>query len=311
MHLTFQKLSKKRHFALALGAGGARGLVHIGVLKVFQEFGLYPKTVVGTSMGSIIGALYAYLQDAILLESKLVAHLNSKHMAELGFSRFKQQQEQSSFSNNLKAALAHLSSMYMLTSAVSKTHIIEEEKFRSIISLLLPDIDIKALPIKFACVATDLKSGLPHVFTQGSLQQATQASAAIPGIFPPVSFNNTQLIDGACLALVPVEQALTFGPDFVIAVDVSQPTAVKKTFTSGMDIWLRADQLTSLALRSHALQLADFTITFDHLDIQWHDFNAVSALIAAGEKRTRELMPALLNKIKQKKLAPWWQRWSF
>ncbi len=301
---------KKAKIGLALGGGGARGLAHIGVLDVLEKNGIIPSVIIGTSMGSIIGGLYAYLQDATLLATKLLAHLKSEKLARLGLDRFDQQTiDNNSFRRNFQVAVGHLTTMFMLTSAATKTHVIEEEKFRNIIQLLLPDVDIQQLPITFGAVAADLKSGKPYLFKDGSLQQATRASAAIPGIFPPVSIDDMLLIDGACLALVPVEQLSQYQVDFIIAVDVSPPISSDKTFKSGIEIWLRADQITCMSLRNYALELADIPITFENLEFPWQAFNQAEEIIEQGRQVTLEKLPQLMDLLRNKFHKPWWRRW--
>lgn len=304
----FSQLSKKINIGLALGGGGARGLAHIGVIKVLESMGIKPSHIVGTSMGSIIGCLYAYLQDAVLLETKLVAHLKSNRLSKLGLTRFSKKQKEVSIASNIQQLLKRLSNMYMLTTAVTKSHLIEEETFKELITLLIPDTDIERLAIPFAAVATDLKSGVPHVFDHGSLHLATSASSAIPGIFPPVSLDNKQLIDGSCLALVPVEQTFALGADVVIAVDVSEPMETDKLFKTGMEIWFRADQLTSLALRNQAVAKATFNITFDNLNYKWHDFHSVEEIIKVGEDQAHALLPDLSEALIENLPLPWWKR---
>lgn len=302
--------SHKAKIGLALGGGGARGLAHIGVLDVLEKNGIVPSVIIGTSIGSIIGGLYAYLQDATLLTTKLLAHLKSEQLAKLGLDKFEQEDGDShSFRRNFQAAMAHLTTFFLLTSAASKTHVIEEEKFRHIIQLLLPDVAIEDLPVTFGAVAADIKSGQPYLFKSGPLQQATRASAAIPGVFPPVAIDNKLLIDGACLSLVPVEQLAQYPVDFMIAVDVSPPLSSDKIFKSGIEIWLRADQITCTCLRNYSLELADFSITFEDLEFPWQAFQQAPEIIERGRQVAEAKLPELLAILSKKCPKPWWQRW--
>lgn len=307
-----KKASSTFKIGIALGGGGARGLAHIGVLKVLEEAGIQPDIIAGTSMGSIVGALYAYTKDAVLLEQLLVDHLKHPKLVNMGLNRFSKKYDSNSIGSNIQLALQHLTNMYMLTTAVTKDHLIAEEKFRDILSMLLPEIPIEALPLPFSAVATDLITGQPYVFNKGDLTLATQASAAIPGIFAPVEFENKQLIDGACVALVPVQQAFAMGAHFVIAVDVSAPLKTESDYKTGVQIWLRADQITSMALREYYIGAAQFIISFKDLDFDWHAFDEAENIIKAGEDSTRAILDDLKTTLKKSQPKSFWHGlWPF
>ncbi len=299
----------KLKIGLALGGGGARGLAHIGVLKVLEQAGIRPQLVVGTSMGSIIGALYCFLQDALLVENKILSRLKSPKMVQLGLDKFSRQKSKNRFDRNLRQALERLTRVYMLTTVVTKDHLIAEENIKVLLSLLVPEVEIENLPLPFAAVAADLLSGLPYIFHQGSAAVATRASAAIPGIFPPVPYQGMQLVDGCVVSLIPVLETLQLGANFVIAVDVSQPLAVTKPFRTGVDIWLRADFITNMRLRDVHLNTADMVIRVKNLNFSWNSFNSAREIIAAGARAAQDALPEILLALKAPQPLPWWKRW--
>ncbi len=292
---------------LALGGGGARGLAHVGVLKVLEQAGIRPQLVVGTSMGSIIGVLYCFLQNAMLVEDKILSRLKSPKMAQLGLDKFSRQKSKNLVDHNFRQAMERLTRVYMLTSAITKDHLIAEEKIKVLLSLLVPEIEIENLPLPFAAVAADLITGSSYIFRQGSATLATRASAAIPGVFPPVPYQGMQLVDGCVVSLIPVLETVQLGADFVIAVDVSQPLAVTKPFRTGVEIWLRADFITNMHLRDVHLNSADRVIRVKNLDFSWNSFNSAREIIAAGTQAAQDALPEILSALKTRQ--PWWKRW--
>jgi NTE family protein len=301
------KKNKNLRIGLALGGGGARGLAHVGVLKVLERAGIVPDVIVGTSMGSIIGALYCHFQDAQLTANKVIHQLKSPKMADLGLAKFQQEKSQELIKRNMQKTLEHLSRIYLLTSVLTKDHIIAEEKVKTLLSLLLPKGNIEDLPLPFGAVAADLLQGKPHLFLKGPIQQATQASAAIPGVFPPVEYQNMQLVDGAIVALVPVQETLAMGADFIIAVDVSPFNITSKLYKTGIEIWLRADQITGKTLRDQYLKDAHAVITIDNMTYEWYAFDAAEEIIAAGEQAAEQALPAIQKALHTR--LPWWKRW--
>jgi len=307
MALPKKSSPQRLRIGLALGGGGARGLAHIGVLKVLEQAGILPEVIVGTSMGSIIGALYCHLRDARLTEKKILLQLRSPKMAELGLQKFQPENSKKLIKRNLQKTLEHLSRIYLLTSVITKDHIIAEEKIKTLLSLLLPSGNIEDLPLTYGAVAADLLQGRAHLFRHGSIMHATQASAAIPGIFPPVEHENMQLVDGAIVSLVPVQETFELGADFVIAIDVSPFLPASKPFRTGIEIWLRADLITGKALRDLYLQKANAVISVDNKDFEWYAFHAAKDIIRAGEQAAKKALPHIQAALKAR--LPWWQRW--
>ncbi|MCD4812236.1 patatin-like phospholipase family protein [bacterium] len=303
---------KKKHIAhglkigYALGGGGARGLAHIGVIKVLEQAGIFPDLVVGTSMGAIVGALYCHFQDAAQVEKKVITQLEHPDMDALGLAKFQQKESEETFARNIQKTLEQISRLYMLTSVLTKDHIIAEEKIQTLLSLLLPEQDIESLAIPFAAVASDLLLGKPYVFTRGPIRRATQASAAIPGVFRPVVHDNRQLVDGAITSLVPVTETFAQGATFVIAIDVSPFNPADSHYKTGLEIFLRADQITGKCLRDLHLLQADAVVRLNDLDFEWFAFNAARAIIKAGEDASQQSIANIVRILQTKR--PWWQR---
>ena len=182
--------------ALVLSGGAARGFAHIGVLKVLEAQGLRPDIIVGTSAGSMIGALYA--------SGLTVAELDSA-IADL---------DTSAFTDFVLPGLGFLP---------GEMGFIRGEKLRRFIDARLRQRHIQNFPIRFAAVATDLNTGQPVAFNSGDAGLAVVASSAIPGIIMPVEINRHRYGDGQISSPLPVAIARALGAKIVIAVDVVYP----------------------------------------------------------------------------------------
>ena len=179
----------EKKIGYALGGGSARGLFHIGVLNVLEENDIYPDVIAGTSMGSIIGALYASGLTAGEIK-QIAIEMDWKHLIRLA------------------------------DVTVPLSGLIQGKRIISLLKSILRDMTFSQLKIKFACVATDLINGEQVVFQEGSLIEAIRASISIPAIFTPVKLNGRYLVDGGLVNVVPVSVCRDMGADFVIGVNV-------------------------------------------------------------------------------------------
>ena len=179
----------KKKLGIALGAGGARGIAHIGFLKALEEEHIRPDFISGSSMGSIIGACYAKGMSADQMR-ETVEQLSTFDIVDIG----------------------------ILT--LSKLGLMRWTKVRKMMTGLLQDCDFSDLKIPFSCVAVDLISGKLKVFNEGKVIDAILASSSMPTVFRPVEMNDMLLVDGGVLCRVPVRQVKDMGADVVVAVDV-------------------------------------------------------------------------------------------
>lgn len=185
-------MSKK--LGLALGGGGARGVVHIGFLKALEEEGLKPYCVSGTSMGAVVGGSYACgipideIRDIILnLKTMDILDINA-----LPFSRLS---------------------------------ILRSNKLQKLLIKHIGDKKFEDLEMPFSCTAVDLYTEQLYVFREGSVATGVQASASIPAVFKPVEYNGMFLLDGGILCRVPVRQTKELGADVVVGVDAIKCTS--------------------------------------------------------------------------------------
>lgn len=173
----------------ALGAGGARGFCHIGAIQCLEEHGIKPDVIAGSSMGALVGGAYANGYDVDAL--KMMA-MQTSQLKFMDFDPF--------LNKNLG--------------------ILKGERVLKIIHKVAPEeLDIEALPLRYAAVAVDIIKGELVVFETGPLWQAIRASISIPAAFRPFRIGDKVLVDGGVLCRVPIDEAKKMGADVIIAVD--------------------------------------------------------------------------------------------
>lgn len=181
--------SERRDVALVLSSGGARGMAHIGAIDSLMAHGFNITSVAGTSFGSIVAGMYA------------MGHLDDFKEWMAGIDK--------------KAIRRYTDYSLSLSYFVKGERIIDELK------KIAPDRDIEDLPIPFACVSTDWKTGREIVFDKGSIWQAIRASISVPGMFAPVELNNHILIDGGITNPLPLDRVVRKSDDLLVGVNVS------------------------------------------------------------------------------------------
>jgi NTE family protein len=177
----------QRKTGLALGSGAARGMAHIGVLKVLEKTGIRIDAIAGTSIGACIGALYAAGVSVGQME-EVARNVDWRQLAKL------------------------------LDPTLPTSGLIDGRKVASFMAELLPVHTFEELHIPLAVVATDVETGEMLIIKKGNLLQALQAAIAFPGIFTPVRFGDRFLVDGGLCNPVPVDVVRALGADFVIGV---------------------------------------------------------------------------------------------
>ena len=291
-----------KKICLVFGGGGARGLLHLGVLKVLEENDLVPDMIVGTSMGAIVGAAFACQTHSTSQLIELFEQvLFSKEFEKLGLEVMEDDEANKKlhFLNKLKNSIAKYK--YYRKMFTNK-FLIEYKVFKNLINGILPDKNIEDLPLKFAAIALDLIGKEEVILTKGSLIKSVIASSAIPGIIEPVKFEKKLLADGGWIDKVPVPAARKLGADKIIAVDVSKKIKKSLDYKNGFQIMRIAENMAGDYLTELQVVSADLLLK-PELEIHWYDFHEFKKLIKMGETITRE------NIIKIKKI--FGQRRSF
>jgi len=270
----------KKKIGLALGGGAAKGFAHIGVLKVLEENGIRPDMISGTSVGSIIGALYALNPNAKELEA-LCERTNWKKLIDL---------------------------------ALPSKGLIKGNKIESLLRKELNNLSFSDLKKPLFVTAVDLETGQEIIFNKGDLSSALRASIAIPGIFEPVENNGRILIDGSWVDPVPVEVLRKAGADIIIAVNLNAAseelppkyeTAVidndLKKAPNIIKTLLRSNQITQqeASLSQRKKYEADLMIEPNLKNYAPYDFKNFREGIKIGEMATRKKTGEINLKIKQ------------
>jgi NTE family protein len=268
---------------LALGGGAARGLAHLGVLKVFEDARLPIHMIAGTSLGALMGGLYATNPDATYWMGRVEQFLHSFRSRKTRLEFIRKLEQPDTNNHGFFSDMAYLVRKgYFWGITATQSAFINAKDYQELIYPLIPDTTIEQTKIPFSCVATDIKNGKRFMYTSGSLRTAISASCALPGIFPPVVDRNMLLVDGGWVERVPVVSAWDMGADIVIAVDVSSDVTPFED-KSGLDIVLRADAVTRIYLNEILSKNADILIHPAVGGTHWADFSKPRQLFRAGE----------------------------
>ncbi|MBN1543453.1 patatin-like phospholipase family protein [candidate division KSB1 bacterium] len=283
----------KKPIVLALGGGGARGLAHIGVLKIIERENVPIRGIIGTSMGAIIGAMYAQTPDSAKIEEKIFALLESPAFKSSGL----QMASKRKFSETWLDQLAkNIRESVAVNIAAHKRSLFSLERLSEPLAVLLEDKKIEEAAIPFAAVASDLIRGTEVILQRGSIRDAVAASSALPGFIPPIEYNGYFLIDGAATSVVPVREARRIWPkNRVVAVDVSQPIASDLDMENIIEVVLRAYKITARRYHDDLVAEADVLLQPPVGHVHWSDFKQANTLIRLGECSAQDR----LNEIRQ------------
>ncbi|PID81462.1 hypothetical protein CSB20_02845 [bacterium DOLZORAL124_64_63] len=288
---------------LALGSGGARGLAHAGVLEALEEAGVRADVVAGTSMGSIVGGLYAQNPDSALVWSRLEAYVRSEEFIAY-WAPFVPREDNEGLDarNRLMGLYEFMQRKLIAVRTVTRPYLQTAEQLLNPLHSLFGPITFEELAIPLATVALDLVSGQCVTYTEGSLVQGIYASSCIPAVFPPVEEDGRIIVDGGGPYRVPIEACRQLGADFVIAVDI--PAFQEHSFTTGLDMIMRSNTIARQRLNQFSCATADFVITPDVTDFHWADFGAGEACRTRGYTATRERLPRLQRELRWRRSLP-------
>lgn len=268
----------------ALGGGGARGLSHIGVMKVLEEHGIYPDVIAGTSIGALVGALYASglragdIERALRLDMRRLAML-----ADVG---------------------------------LSLSGLVQGKRVASALKSFLGDLTFEELKIPFACVATDIVNGQQMVLRNGPVISAVRASISVPGLFTPVRLRGRYLVDGGLVNMVPVSTCRDMGAEYVVGVNVipdpagwiqepedeaddeeagrrsrlNRPKQTKAGAPNVVKVLIQSLYIPGHRIAMENLQAADLAISPEVGDIGFFQFDREVEAIEAGERAARQAL---------------------
>jgi NTE family protein len=255
--------------ALVLGGGAARGFAHIGVIKALEAQGISADIVVGTSAGSVVGALYA-------------AGLNGFQIQELSMNM---EEEQVLDGSGIYRCIAE-------TMISDKRGCIKGQALQDFINRNVGAKPMEKLKRTFAAVATNLGNGEMVVFRTGNTGMAVRASSSVPVFFQPVTINGVDYVDGGLVAPVPASVARSMNADFVIAVDISDRPQDRKT-TGMVDILWQTFSIFGQTLNRHEQSSADLVIRPVTSGLPSADVSGRNKAVLEGEKAVAAILPEL------------------
>ena len=288
--------SGRKKIGVVLSGGGAKGMAHIGALKVIEKAGIPVDIIVGTSMGSIVGGLYSIGYDAQTLDS-VVRQQNWKYL-------LSDQVNVRSLSKNEKDN----QDTYLLSRPIIRQNdtevkggLVSGHNLANLFSRLTvgyhDSIDFNNLPIPFACVATNIVDYSEIDIHSGWLSQAMRASMAIPGFFTPVRMDSMVLVDGGLKNNYPVDVARKMGADIVIGVSVQAPPKASDKLKSGTDILLQLVDFSVKNKYDANVEQTDIPILVDVQGYSSMSFSsrAIDSLIDRGESAAMKQWDKLVS----------------
>ncbi|MCA9131718.1 MAG: patatin-like phospholipase family protein [Planctomycetales bacterium] len=285
---------KPQSAVLALGGGGARGLAHFGAMQAVGEYGFSVERIVGVSVGSLAGAMAALDDNPQHAQAQVLEYLASEDFASKQEALFGAQPTSNKTTSGLLAwydqIKSYLWAHHLLGRVFRRRSLLAGHVLEDVIAQLVPDIDISETKIPLSIVTVDLRSGHPVLLERGSLRRAIAASAAIPGIFPPVEWEGMLLCDVGVLDSLPTAVAQSYHRGLVIGVDVGPSMEHIEDCDSALHILLRMDEIGERLYRRHSYPLADILIQPDVGHCQWFEFEQPQRLIQAGLDAGRQAL---------------------
>ena len=267
---------------LVLSGGGAKGFAHIGVLKVLEQAGVEVSFIGGTSMGAIVGGLYATGYNAHQIDS-IFYNTNFDKLLQDYIPRsaknFYNKREDEVYAITLpfnkfrvSAPSAYSQGLYNYNLLTKLTHDVRHVT------------DFNKLPIPFLCIATDIETGEAVLLNKGYLPQAMLASAAFPSLFSPVEINGQLLVDGGVSNNYPVEELIKLGADYIIGVDVQDDLKDRNGLKDATKILVQISNLQMMQSMPEKIKLTDIYIKPDIKSYNVISFDQGRSIISKGEE---------------------------
>jgi len=242
---------------IVFGGGGARGLGHVGAIKAFEEAGLKPDFICGTSIGSLVGAVWAAGASAKLLEDQVMAMKSTDLLP------------------------------HKILPVPSSAKRIED----FVIKVLGEDLTFDELKIPFACVAVDINSAQEVTLKDGPVAKAVSASCAVPGYFVPVEIDGKNYVDGGLLNNIPSNVALENFCDYIIAIDINSARGYGSETIKMFDVLAATIRIMGIASSLKGIAEANYVIKPDLKKYRMMKFQSRDEMIEAGYRAAQEAIP--------------------
>ncbi|MEM7084771.1 MAG: patatin-like phospholipase family protein [Bacteroidota bacterium] len=276
---------------VVLSGGGAKGLAHIGALKVIEDAGVRVDYIGGTSMGAIVGALYASGYNARQLDS-IFKELDFDTLIQdevpRGAKTFYEKDDDEKYALTLPFDDFKLS----IPSGISKGQNVYNLLSRLLIHVKDVD-DFNKLPIPFFCVATNIETGKEVILDRGYLPRAVTASAALPSLFSPVTIDDVIYVDGGVVNNYPVDEVRSLGADIVIGVDVQDELRGREDLKSAVDVMVQINNYRTINDMIEKRKKTDIYIHPEIKDFSLVSFEEGREIVKSGEEAAGKLLTSL------------------
>ncbi|MCD6130273.1 MAG: patatin-like phospholipase family protein [Deltaproteobacteria bacterium] len=269
---------------LALAGGGAKGIAHIGVIEILEEEGINIDRIAGTSIGAIIGAMYALNPNVCLLKQKIKEMASLDAYQKLALGKFKPRKGETWFDKWVN----RFQEGALFTELLTKNALLSKKETDEIFHHIFGEKTFNDTKIPFASTALDLLTGKDVIMKKGNLWEAAKASTAIPAIFPPVKRKDTLLVDGGVTTNIPVKLAFDLGANIVIAVMLKNKPSPPGKLNTALEIYMRSEELAQIKLCKILSKKADIIIKPDVREVHWTDFNKIDFCIKKGKEATKK-----------------------
>lgn len=292
---TAQERSKGLKIGLVLSGGGAKGFAHVGALKVIEEAGIPVDYITGTSIGSIVGGLYAIGYDAPMLE-EVIGNQNWEELLSNSFKR-----------EYIPAILKEEQSRYLLSFPIESKKIsipaglINGQNVMELFTFLsygYHDVtDFSKFPIPFKCISADIATGEEVVLGNGFLPKAIRASMAVPAAFAACEIDGRMLVDGGIVNNFPVDRCREMGADIIIGIDIQDDLHKKDQIKTIPDVIFQLTTLMSIERSEKNRKNVNILIRPDISGFSAASFETGSAkiLMKRGEDAARKMLPQLIR----------------
>lgn len=267
---------------LVLSGGGAKGMAHIGALKVIEELGVRIDFIGGTSTGAIVGGLYAVGYSAVQIDS-IFKEINFSELIQDDLPRSTKTFFEKYESERYALTLPFQDFKISLPSSISKGQNMYD--LFSKLTLHVNDIeDFNELPIPFFCIATNIESGKETILNQGYLPRAVAASSALPTLFNPVKLGDSIFIDGGITNNYPIDRVRAMGADIIIGIDVQDSLKTRENLKSVIEILGQINNYETIEVMKEKRNKTDIYIHPNINDYTVVSFDERNEIIQVGSK---------------------------